>query len=230
MVLVGITGGLASGKTTVARMFEKLGAKVIDADGLARTVVEPGKPAWKDIRRHFGPQVINSDRTLNRELLAEIVFADPRRLQILQKVIHPRVAREQARLVKEIASTFPCAVIIYDAAMLIEAGAHRRMDHVIVMKVDQATQIERACRRNGWTKTHRRYGASANKCRTAASSNMRIPSWTAGGRVPACVKRSSHCIGHILKNLEPRPLAELSRARLQSYSPYTFSKESTDGS
>lgn len=153
MVLVGITGGLASGKTTVARMFEKLGAKVIDADGLARTVVEPGKPAWKDIRRHFGPQVINSDRTLNRELLAEIVFADPRRLQILQKVIHPRVAREQARLVKEFASAFPCAVIIYDAAMLIEAGAHRRMDHVIVMKVDQATQIERACRRNGWTKT-----------------------------------------------------------------------------
>lgn len=152
MVLVGLTGGLASGKTTIARMFENLGARIIDADQLAREVVQPGKPAWKDIKRHFGARVLHPDRTLNRAVLANVVFADPVQLRVLQNFIFPRVARQQRRLVKEIVARFPSAVVIYDAAMLIEANAHTRMDHVILVKAGHATQIKRACRRSRMTR------------------------------------------------------------------------------
>jgi dephospho-CoA kinase len=144
---------LASGKTTVAKFFKSLGARIIDADQLARTVVKPGKAAWRDILREFGPQVLASDQTINRQSLAKIVFRSPKKLKILQKIIHPRVARGQAKEAKIIQQHSPHAVIIYDAALLLEAGAQKRMDHVIVVTADRTTQITRACRRDGLTKT-----------------------------------------------------------------------------
>ena len=153
MVLVGLTGGLGAGKTTIAGLFQDCGAQVIDADQLARDVVKPGKPAWKEIKRQFGNGVFHSDQTLNRQALAQVVFHKPSKLKVLQNILHPRVAREQATRTKLIGKTFPQAVIIYDAALLIEAGAHRRMDHVIVVKADRTTQISRVCHRDGLTKT-----------------------------------------------------------------------------
>ena len=153
MVVVGLTGGLGAGKTTIAGLFQDCGAKVIDADKLARDVVKPGKPAWKEIKKQFGNGVYHSDKTLNRQALAQVVFHKPSKLKILQNIIHPRVAREQARRTKVIGKAFPQAVIIYDAALLIEAGAHRRMDHVIVVKADRSKQIARVCHRDGLTKT-----------------------------------------------------------------------------
>ena len=153
MVVVGLTGGLGAGKTTIAGFFHDCGASIIDADQLARDVVKPGKPAWKDIKRQFGHEVFHSDNTLNRQALAHVVFQNPSKLKVLQKIIHPRVAREQATRTKAIVKANPQAVIIYDAALLIEAKAHRRMDHVIVVKADRATQISRVCRRDRLTKT-----------------------------------------------------------------------------
>jgi len=153
MLLVGLTGGLASGKTTVARMFEACGAKVIEADLLARQVVEPGKPAWRDIRKTFGKNVVARDQTLDRAALANIVFADRTKLKHLTAIIYPRVAREQTRITKQIIRNDPHAVIVYDAAMLIEAGAYQRMDRMVLVKADRATQLARACRRDGLTKT-----------------------------------------------------------------------------
>jgi len=152
MVVVGLTGGLGVGKTTIAGLFHDCGATIIDADQLARDVVKPGKPAWKDIKRQFGPEVLHSDNTLNRQALAHVVFQNPSKLKVLQKIIHPRVAREQATRTKAIGKANPQAVIIYDAALLIEAKAHRRMDHIIVVKADRATQISRVCHRDGLTK------------------------------------------------------------------------------
>jgi dephospho-CoA kinase len=152
MVVVGLTGGLGAGKTTIAGLFQACGATIIDADQLARDVVKPGKPAWKEINRQFGDGVFHSNKTLNRQALGQVVFQNPSKLNILQKIIHPRVAREQAAQMKAIGKANPRAVIIYDAALLIEAGAHRRMDHVIVVKADRATQISRVCRRDGLTK------------------------------------------------------------------------------
>ncbi len=152
MVVVGLTGGLASGKTTVAKIFQSLGARIIDADELARVVVKPGKPAWRDIVKEFGTQVLAEDHTINRQALAEIVFKSPKKLHVLHGIVHPRIAREQATQVKRMRHEDPYAVIIYDAALLLEAGAHRRMDHVIVVTADRATQLARACRRDGLTK------------------------------------------------------------------------------
>ena len=152
MLLVGLTGGLASGKTTISRMFQSYGAKVIDADDLAREVTKKGRPAWKAIVKSFGKSILTSEQTIDRSRLAKIVFQDSARLRRLTGIIYPRVAREQARRVRHIKLTDPHAVVIYDAAMLIEAQAHRRMDQIIVVTANRTTQVTRACRRSGFTK------------------------------------------------------------------------------
>ena len=154
MLLVGLTGGLASGKTTIARIFKSYGAKVIDADDLAREVTQKGRPAWKAIVKSFGKSILNSEQTIDRSSLAKIVFQNSAKLKKLTGIIYPRVAREQARRVRQFRLTDPEAVIIYDAAMLIEAHAHQRMDQIIVVKANRATQILRACRRSGFTKAN----------------------------------------------------------------------------
>lgn len=152
MILVGLTGGLASGKTTIAGLFQECGAFLIQADQLARTVVAPGRIAWKEIVKTFAPHVLQADCTLDRGVLAELVFQDPRKLSLLNRIVHPRVAREQVRQTNVIARQRPNAVIIYDAALLIEARAHERMDRIIVVTASQTIQIQRARQRDGLTK------------------------------------------------------------------------------
>ncbi|MGH7230107.1 MAG: dephospho-CoA kinase [Nitrospiraceae bacterium] len=153
MVVVGLTGGLATGKSSVAKLFQECGASIIDADILARQVVEPGKPAWRDIVREFGKVVLNHDKTMNRQALGKIVFNDREKLRRLNAIVHPRVAREQARLTREVAHKDPHAVVVYDAPLLIEAGAHKRMDNVVVVSADRATQIARLRNRDGISPT-----------------------------------------------------------------------------
>ncbi len=152
MILVGLTGGVATGKSTVARMFERCGALVIDADALAHQVVEPGKPAWRAIIKTFGKAVLNPDRTLNRQALGAIVFRNRAKLRRLEQIIHPRVAREQTRLARQAARNDPKAVVIYDVPLLYEAGIDKRVDRVIVVTADRETQIARLHQRNGFTR------------------------------------------------------------------------------
>lgn len=149
MILVGLTGGVATGKSTVAAMFGRCGAIVIDADQLARQVVEPGKPAWRDIVRTFGPRILLPDQTLDRQALADIVFKSPRKLRRLECIVHPRVARLQSRLTRTIAERQPDAVVIYEVPLLFEAGVDKRVDEIIVVTADRRTQIERLARRTG---------------------------------------------------------------------------------
>ena len=149
MILVGLTGGVATGKSTVAKMFEQCGAVVIDADQLARDVVEPGKPAWREIVQLFGKTVLNPDRSLNRQTLGAIVFRHPAKRQALETIVHPRVAREQVRLTREAARQDPQSVVIYDVPLLFEAGIDKRVDHTIVVTADRNTQIARLKKRNG---------------------------------------------------------------------------------
>jgi dephospho-CoA kinase len=149
MILVGLTGGVATGKSTVAKMFKQCGAVVIDADELAREVVKPGKPAWREIVALFGKTVLNQDRSLNRQVLGNIVFRNPNKRRQLEQIIHPRVAREQARLTRQAARTDPAAVVIYDVPLLFEAGIDKRVDKAIVVTVDRKTQISRLKKRNG---------------------------------------------------------------------------------
>lgn len=153
MIFVGLTGGVATGKSTVARMLERCGALVIDADVLAHQVMEPGKPAWRAIVKTFGKTVVNPDRTINRPALGAMVFRNRAKLRLLEKIIHPRVAREQARLTRLATRKDPKAVVIYDVPLLYEAGIDARVDKVIVVTADRETQISRLKTRNGLTRT-----------------------------------------------------------------------------
>lgn len=148
MIVVGLTGGVATGKTTVARMFKQCGAAVIDADQLAHDVVAPGKPAWRQIVKAFGTAVLNRDRTLNRRELGALVFGNRAKLRQLERMIHPRVAREQQRLVRRIAKHKPHTVVIYEVPLLFEAGVDKRVDTTIVVTADRDTQIARLKKRN----------------------------------------------------------------------------------
>lgn len=153
MILVGLTGGVATGKSTVAKMFRRCGAVVIDADQLAREVVQPDKPAWRDIVRAFGTRVLNPDRTINRPALGSLVFHLPRKRRQLERIIHPRVAREQRRLTRQAARFDPSAVVIYDVPLLFEVGIDKRVDTIVVVTADRETQITRLSKRNGLSRS-----------------------------------------------------------------------------
>lgn len=172
MILVGLTGGIATGKSTVAGMFKRCGAVIIDADALAREVVQPGKPAWREIVKTFGKTVLNPDRTLNRPALGAKVFGHTAQLRQLERMIHPRVAREQQRLTRLAALNDPNAVVIYDVPLLFEAGIDARVDTTIVVTADRKTQIARLKLRNGLSRAEalRRIKSQmplTNKCRRA---------------------------------------------------------------
>lgn len=196
MVLVGLTGGLASGKTTVAGLFQECGAFVIQADQLARTVVEPRKTAWKEIVKTFGSCVLQADRRLDRNILAKLVFENPRKLSILNRIVHPRVAREQARQTNAIARRHPNAVIIYDAALLIEAQAHERMDRVIVVSAKQPIQLQRARLRDGLT---RREALGRIRGQLPLQTKRRFADYVLDGTLPLTRLRSQ--VRHVYQEL-----------------------------
>ena len=149
MIVIGLTGGVATGKSTVAKMFKQCGAIVIDADALARDVVQPGKPAWREIVRRFGTDILHADKRIDRQTLGQIVFQNRTKLRQLERIIHPRVAREQQRLTRQAAKNDPNAVVIYDVPLLFEAGIDKRVDKTIVVTTDRETQIARLKKRNG---------------------------------------------------------------------------------
>jgi len=191
MILVGLTGGIATGKSTVANMFERCGAVVIDADALAHQVVEPGKPAWRAIIETFGKAVLNPDRTLNRQALGAVVFRSRTKLRRLEQIIHPRVAREQARLTRQAARKDPKAVVIYDVPLLYEAGIDKRVDTTIVVTADRETQIARLKKRNGFTRTEaiRRIRSQMPLKEKAAAADYLLDGTTTRPRLLALVKQ-----------------------------------------
>ena len=146
-MIIGVTGGIASGKSTVARAFEALGVPWVDADDVAREVVEPGEPALAEIHERFGRRVLNDDGTLNRRALREIVFADPAQRRWLESVTHPRI---RARLVDHLArleaSGAPYVLLV--SPLLFESGQSEMADRCLVIDVSEALQIERTAARD----------------------------------------------------------------------------------
>src|SRR4029434_6960612 len=141
MLLVGLTGGIASGKSTVSAMLAERGAEVIDADHIARQVVMPGTPAWCKIRDHFGPGVLHPDGQIDRQALADIVFADKTKLVLLNEITHPAIFARIADRLEE--HHDQDVVVVLDAALLIEAGLSDGVDVVIVVHSPQEIQLER---------------------------------------------------------------------------------------
>lgn len=148
-LLVGLTGGIGTGKSTVAAMFRALGCPVIDADRLAREVVEPGQPALAEIAREFGPGVLDDGGRLDRKALAAIVFADADRRRRLEAITHPRIRERLAQRLDALARAGFDGVVIFDAAVIVESGAYREMDRLVVVVADEATQLARLRGRDG---------------------------------------------------------------------------------
>ena len=146
-MIIGVTGGIASGKSTVARAFEALGAPWVDADDVAREVVEPGEPALAEISERFGQRVLNEDGTLNRRALREIVFAEPEERRWLESVTHPRIrARLTEHLARLEASGAPYVLLV--SPLLFESGQSEMADRCLVIDVPEALQIERTAARD----------------------------------------------------------------------------------
>ena len=152
MLRVGLTGGIACGKSTVAARMRELGCHVLDADKLAHQLIEPGQSAYEEVVREFGPAILLSDKRVDRARLAEIVFADRAKLAKLNAIIHPRVIAEQERELAALESDEPGAVAVVEAALLIEAGYHKRLDRLVVVWCRPEQQLERLLAR-GLTRT-----------------------------------------------------------------------------
>jgi dephospho-CoA kinase len=152
MLRVGLTGGLASGKSTVAAFFCELGAFHVDADRIAAELLAPGGAAESDVVARFGDGIVGDSGSIDRKALAAIVFADPRALKDLNALVHPRVREGiRQRIADHESGASPAPVAIVDAALLVESGIHRDLDALIVVSCDVRTQIARAVARGGLT-------------------------------------------------------------------------------
>ncbi|MBV72064.1 MAG: dephospho-CoA kinase [Myxococcales bacterium] len=147
-MLMGLTGGIACGKTTVAKMFERRGAQIIDADGLARRVVEPGHIGLSQLVDAFGKWILTADGRLDRERLASHIFAHPEARSILNGITHPLIAEESQNAIIDALEQAP-PLVVYDAALLFESGRADGFRPVVVVHVDPTTQVKRLMQRDG---------------------------------------------------------------------------------
>lgn len=146
-MIIGLTGGIATGKSLVSGELRRLGAAVVDADAIAKEVVEPGRPACAEIAEAFGPGVIKPDGSIDRKKLGQIIFSDPAARERLNAITHPRIRErmkeETTRLVKE-----GVELIVLDIALLIETGVRYEVDRIVVVYADPARQAERLMQRD----------------------------------------------------------------------------------
>ena len=149
-MIVGLTGGIVGGKSTVASMFRDLGAKIIDADKLGHSVILPNKPAWKKIVKIFGKDILQNDLTVDRRKLGKIVFTNQALLKKLNEITHPEITKmikKEINLGKNITHNQE-KILIIDAALIYEAKIDRLMDKIIVVYIDEDEQIKRLVMRN----------------------------------------------------------------------------------
>ena len=156
MLKVGLTGGLASGKTFVAREFEELGCAVISADRLGHEVLCREGEAFGDVVAEFGEEILGDDGEIKREALGKIVFADPGKLKKLNSLVHPHVFQKQEKLFAEIARRDPKAVVVSEAAIMIESGSYTRYDRIVLTVCPPELQVRRYRDREGASETDTR--------------------------------------------------------------------------
>ena len=149
MFVVGLTGGVASGKTTIAYILREEGAYVIDADQIARELVQPDTPVWNEIVKVFGREILEKDGSIGRKKLAAMVFSDPQQRGLLNRILHPRIKEEMDRRLEEVSQRHPEDIVVVDAALLVETGDYRKMDKLIVVTSTETQQIERLRQRDG---------------------------------------------------------------------------------
>ncbi|GGY45512.1 dephospho-CoA kinase [Streptomyces xanthochromogenes] len=173
MLKVGLTGGIGAGKSEVSRLLVSYGAVLIDADRIAREVVEPGTPGLAAVVEAFGPAVLAADGTLDRPGLGAIVFSDPDKLATLNRIVHPLVGARSAELE---AAAGPDSVVIHDVPLLTENGLAALYDLVVVVDAAPETQLDRLVRLRGMTpqEAHARMAAQADRDRRLAVADLVI--------------------------------------------------------
>ncbi len=149
MLKVGLTGGLACGKSFVGQAFAALGCFVIQADELGHAVLSPGGEAYQSVIAEFGKEIVGNAGEIDRRALAERVFGAPERLARLNRLVHPPVVRREEELLAEFAARAPHGIAIVEAAILIETGSYQRFDRIILVTCAEPQQVERAMRRDG---------------------------------------------------------------------------------
>jgi dephospho-CoA kinase len=149
MLIVGLTGGMACGKSVVGETLRHLGCQVIEADEVARDIMQPGGDVCGEVTAAFGTGILDAEGRIDRGRLADVVFGDAAQLERLNAIVHPAVRKRALREFQEIGERDPHAVVIYVAAILIESGAWREMDKIVVVSCNRAQQIERAMHRPG---------------------------------------------------------------------------------
>ena len=152
MLKVGLTGGLASGKSFVGAALSELGCHLIQADALGHEALLPDGEAYRPVVEAFGPGILNVDGTIDRKKLAQEVFGKPERLALLNSFVHPVVFRREEELIERYAAVDPGGIAVVEAAIMIEAGSYRRYDRLIVVVCSEEQQLERALRRDGATR------------------------------------------------------------------------------
>ena len=148
MLRVGLTGSIATGKSFVSGVLAGLGCRVVDADELARRVVEPGTQGLRAVVEEFGAEVLSASGTLDRARLGALVFGDARRRERLNAILHPLIIAEQDALLRRWEDEDPRGLAVVDAALMIESGGYRRFDKLIVVHCRPEAQLERLMRRN----------------------------------------------------------------------------------
>jgi dephospho-CoA kinase len=151
MLKVGLTGGIASGKSVVGEMFVTLGAKLVQADRIAHSLMQPGEAVYNEVVRHFGREILNADGSINRAKLAESAFGPPTeeagkrasRIEELNRIVHPVVIRSQNEWMKEMGRQYPNAIAIVEAALILEAGVRDHFDRIIVVTCNAEQRAER---------------------------------------------------------------------------------------
>ena len=166
-LLVGLTGGIATGKSTVHDMLASPSVRVVDADALAREVVEAGTPAYARIVAEFGKDVLQPDGRLDRARLAEIVFSDEVKRKRLEAITHPAIRARFERIMADLEKAGFDGILVWDAALLVESGGSKNMDRVVVVTADPATQLRRLIARDGCSE-------EAARARTASQMPLAV--------------------------------------------------------
>lgn len=174
MLKIGLTGGIASGKSVVATRFTELGAVVIDADALARKVVAPGTPGLADVVSMFGDGVLRADGGLDRARLGTLVFNDPAQREQLNAIIHPLVRERAAQLLKEAAESGPDSIVVQDIPLLVETGQTGSFDVVVVVDAPDEARIQRMVEHRGMSaeEARTRMAAQASRAERLAAADV----------------------------------------------------------
>jgi dephospho-CoA kinase len=176
MLLIGLTGGIASGKSAVAARLAERGAVVVDADRLAREVVEPGTPALARIAEEFGADVIAADGSLDRAALGSIIFTSPARRIALNAITHPAVGARSHELFAAAAAADPDAIVVYDVPLLVDAGRAEEFDMIVVVNASTETRVARMIAHRGMTRDEalQRINSQATDSERLAVANLVI--------------------------------------------------------